>query len=306
MKLWLAVAGVFLAAAILLTIWIVPQRGGLQGPEEQGSDTSPPLLDQPYIRATHWFGEAWPVNFWNTDLESLARDHFQLMIDDGFNTVVFLVPWPGFAPDPTSGELEPERVERLRTLMLLANEMELKTIVRLSYAWDWLDRGSGKRLMQLWLDEDYRLGWLQYIEALWQAVGDVPGLQFGFFSWRICGRLPAWRVQMKTCVDRRRVSPVLRAGWLTATGSSRPVNNTVWISIMKRMSSFLSAVTRPMRCFWNLFPRPGLIVSTSLRESGFRPCRWKSASIVIQSMTVIGSWIGSIIDQAGNCPVPNG
>ena len=149
----------------------------------QLSSNAPLLSDQPYLRAAHWFGEDWPVNFWNTDIESRARADFEKILADGFNTVVLLVPWPGFAPDPRSGQLDQERVDRLLALLRLADEMGLKTVLRISYAWDSLDERSGARLINLWLDEDYYQGWLGYVESVWDAVHEVPGFQFGFFSW---------------------------------------------------------------------------------------------------------------------------
>lgn len=183
MKRSLKIVVPVLAVVLGLAAWILLGLPSESSRESLGQGEGRELSDQPYIRAAHWFGEAWPVNFWHTDLESLARKHFRMMQEDGFNTVVFVVPWPGFAPDPRSGQLDEERVQRLRELMMLADEMGLMTILRISYAWDWLDRSSGERLMQLWLDEEYYRGWLAYIEALWSAVEDVPGFQFGFFSW---------------------------------------------------------------------------------------------------------------------------
>ncbi|NKI34127.1 hypothetical protein HFP89_02970 [Wenzhouxiangella sp. XN79A] len=182
MKRLLLIALVLVPVAIL----VVLQLRTVETPGEAAPSQAVPPPERaadPYIRAAHWFGEAWPVNFWNTELEAIAERDFQRLLDDGFNTVVFLVPWPGFAPDPRSGELDPERVARLRGLMQQADAMGLKTILRISYAWDWIDPGAAERLMQLWQDETHYRAWLDYIEALWQAVGDVPGLQFGFFSW---------------------------------------------------------------------------------------------------------------------------
>lgn len=183
MKRSLILTALALAVVLAMLIGLRPSMDRVGHDRPQVERTLPPLSDQTYLRAAHWFGHDWPVNFWNTDLEAIARDHFEMILDDGFNTVVFLVPWPGFAPDPLSGELDPERVRRLRSLMKLADEMGLKTIVRISYAWDWLDRASGGRLLHLWLDDGHYLGWLEYVESVWQAIEDVPGLQFGFFSW---------------------------------------------------------------------------------------------------------------------------
>ncbi len=172
----------FLLGGLLLLI--AAMNAAAEGAGSSDSQRAEPAFSAlPYIKAAHWFGQAWPVNFWNTDLESIARDQFGLLREDGFNTVVFLVPWPGFAPDPTSGDLDPDRVRRLRGLMLLAHEAGLDSIIRISYAWDWLDRSSGDRLRKLWTHETYYQGWLGHIEALWDEVRDIPGFKFGFFSW---------------------------------------------------------------------------------------------------------------------------
>lgn len=136
-----------------------------------------------YIKAAHWFGNGWPVNFWNTDLEAVALADFEKIKSDGFNTIIFLVPWPGFAPDPTSGNLDQERLSRLRNLMSLAHESGLMSVLRVSYAWDAMDKTSGSRLRSLWLEDESYEGWLGYLDSLWMAVADVPGFQFGFFSW---------------------------------------------------------------------------------------------------------------------------
>lgn len=185
---------VLLAAVLLLGLLLI--RMGLEpaslSDSPPGSTHRAPGLAEaadtvegnaPYLRAVHWFGDAWPVNFWNTDIESRAPEDFQKMIDDGFNTVVFLVPWPGFAPDPHAGVLDEDRVQRLAGLMTLADDMGLKTVLRVSYAWDGMDDVSGQRLLSLWQDESFYQGWLDHLDALWAAVHDLPGFQFGFFSW---------------------------------------------------------------------------------------------------------------------------
>lgn len=137
----------------------------------------------PYVRAAHWFGSGWAVNLWNTDLEERAQSDFSAIKEDGFNTVVLVVPWSGFAPDPRSGDLDARRVERLLGLVRLADRMDLDVIVRVSYAWDSLSRESGERLMGLWLDDFVYRAWLDHLAALWNALQDEPNLLFGFFSW---------------------------------------------------------------------------------------------------------------------------
>lgn len=180
--------GVALVLAVLLLLSLAAIWRSEQSPTERQQESVDALgileqSGQAYLRAAHWFGDGWPVNMWNTDLESRATEDFQRILDDGFNTVVLLVPWPGFAPDPASGRLDEERVSRLAALMRLADEMGLKTVLRVSYAWDSLDDFSHARFINLWLDETLYQGWLDYLEAIWAEVHDIPGLQFGFFSW---------------------------------------------------------------------------------------------------------------------------
>jgi hypothetical protein len=182
--LWLALTTLLIACS--------PQGGnGTAGspstqPQQRQADAPDLARDResmPYVRAAHWFGSGWPVNHWNTNLEAEAEADFRRLKEDGFNTVVILVPWPGFAPDPRSGELDPQRVQRLRGFIRLADSLGLQTILRVSYAWDSLSSKSGDRLYQLWHDDAVYQGWLDHLAGLWQALGEEPNLLFGFFSW---------------------------------------------------------------------------------------------------------------------------
>lgn len=171
----LLIFGVVLAAAVVLVR--IAER------EPQLEPVRICDLQAPYVRAAHWFGGHWAINFWNTNLESRAAADFALLKDDGFNTVVLLVPWPGFAPDPQSGELDMSRVQRLRNLMRLAHDMEMQVILRVSYAYDGLDEERGWRNYRIWLEDEVYEGWLDFLESIWNEVGSEPNLLFGFFSW---------------------------------------------------------------------------------------------------------------------------
>jgi len=172
----------YLAAALLVAVLTVEsyRRAAALDPVALPATAA---KDGDFLRATHWFGDAWAVNFWNTDLEAGAREDFLKARADGFNTIVLLVPWPGFAPDPTSGALDERRVARLLGLMRLADSLGLDIVLRIGYAWDARDAQAGSRLMRVWLEPDYHAGWLAHIESLWAAVADEPNLRFAFFSW---------------------------------------------------------------------------------------------------------------------------
>lgn len=154
---------------------------------QRGTPSDPaalaPRSKADYLRAAHWFGSGWAVNFWNTDLEARARADFNAIKADGFNSIVLLVPWAGFTAEPADGALIADREARLLALIRLAAEMDLKVVLRVSYAWDALARDSAARLTSLWIDPAAYAGWLQHLQALWDLVGKEPNLQFGFFSW---------------------------------------------------------------------------------------------------------------------------
>lgn len=147
------------------------------------------LPETHYVRAAHWFGGEWAINFWNTNLEARAEADFAAIRDDGFNTVVLLVPWPAFAPDPRSGELDMPRVERLRGLIRLAGRMGVQVILRVPYSYDGLDQERGWRNYRVWVEDEVYQGWLDFLESIWREVGSEPNLLFGFFSWE-----DLWRI----------------------------------------------------------------------------------------------------------------
>ena len=59
----------------------------------------PPPERPDYVRATHYFGDGWALNFLQiVDSASLKRDMAQI-VEDGFNTVILVIPWRGLQTD---------------------------------------------------------------------------------------------------------------------------------------------------------------------------------------------------------------
>ncbi len=148
----------------------------VSGPEPVGPGAG-------YLRGAHWFGEGWAVNFWNTRLLERAAEDFAALREDGFNTVVLVIPWAGFTPTASDGRLDANRTRRLAELVDLAEDAGLNVVLRLGYAWDSSVPGAGAWLMQVWLDETVRQAWLRHIAGIWRVVEDRPNVLFGFISW---------------------------------------------------------------------------------------------------------------------------
>lgn len=136
-----------------------------------------------YLRGAHWFGEGWAVNFWNTRLTESAAEDFAQIRADGFNTVVLVVPWPGFVNAPKIGALKESRVAQLEQVLDLAADAGLNVVLRVGYAHDSSVPLSGRWLMRLWYEEPVREGWLEHIADLWQIVKQRPHVRFAFISW---------------------------------------------------------------------------------------------------------------------------
>jgi len=50
-----------------------------------------------YITAATYYGNAWVINFWNSDFSSTDQN-MERIKKDGFNTVVLVIPWREFQP----------------------------------------------------------------------------------------------------------------------------------------------------------------------------------------------------------------
>jgi hypothetical protein len=210
-----AIVAALIAAGASAAWWTQVRR------EQPPTSAVGPIGARPYLRAAHWFGTGWPVNFWNTDLSRRARQDFTALRDDGFNTVVLLVPWAGFAPVANSGELDATRVERLKMVMRVARDLDLRVVLRVGFAWD-ARTTDRSRVLAVWTDAAVYAAWLDYCERLWQAVRDEPNLEFGFISWE-----DLWAVTVLTDADlSQRVKMADSIGyrkWLRANHSLESV-----------------------------------------------------------------------------------
>jgi len=139
--------------------------------------------ERPFLRAAHWFGDGWPVNAWDTSLERRARRDFALIRADGFNTVVIVVPWPGFVPEKRSGELDRDRLRRLKLLIAKARQAGLRVVLRLGYMWDQGTEDSLDWSLALWSDPAVYAAWLDHFASMWKALQHEANLEFGFISW---------------------------------------------------------------------------------------------------------------------------
>lgn len=136
--------------------------------------------------AAHWFGTHWPKNY----LAAFRREHvaadFRRLADDGFDTVVLLVPWGDFQPVPSPCcEYDERAFERLRFLVDEADRAGLKVMLRLGYGWSFHPRFGdvGERQQALLNDPAVREAWLAFLGRIANEIEGDGHVVMSFLSW---------------------------------------------------------------------------------------------------------------------------
>ncbi len=136
--------------------------------------------------ATHLFPHSWAPDFWSSlDLEELDS-YLQQIIDNGFNTVVIVVPWVGFQLNTDPIEYYSPYFQRLSHLIAAIKAKQLQLILRLGYSHDKGPESSPNEFdRQMWVvaNPQVRAAWFDYLDKLWDLVKDQAHVLGGFLCW---------------------------------------------------------------------------------------------------------------------------
>ena len=137
-----------------------------------------------FTKAATYVGNEWPVNFWNSEMNTLQED-FEKIREDGFNAVVIVVPWRQFQPDLSSRRKNQSAYESLSRILDAAEANGLRVVLRAGYTWDCYDPSGNVtvRYRKLRSDESTRKAWLEYLSQLYGAVKDHPAFGDAFLTW---------------------------------------------------------------------------------------------------------------------------
>ncbi len=95
------------------------------------------------VKGTYYFQPKAPVNsFWSWLNIERAKSDFRQLRDDGFNTIILMVPWGLFQPSIHPITYNGKAFHDLNELLTLANSSGLKVILRLG-SHDYIPRGAG-------------------------------------------------------------------------------------------------------------------------------------------------------------------
>jgi len=136
-----------------------------------------------YIKAFTYFGDAWPLNYWNSNLNHADAD-FKEAKADGFNAVILVVPWGEFQPGVNPVRFNDDAYGRLASVCQTAQANGLAVYLRVSYLWDMYpdeQMPGEERARSLLSNDSLAPAWGQYLKRLKDST--QPCGKGYFISW---------------------------------------------------------------------------------------------------------------------------
>ncbi len=140
------------------------------GQESNQSNSSLPH-PQKFIKAVHYFADAWPKTFWQEFEYGKVDADFTQIKNDGFNTVILVVPWKGFEMGfaNSSTTSDAKMYQRLDFLLNKITQHNLDFMLRLGFPHDY-SPNSGTDVYSLctamYENQDYQSKWLDYLNNI--------------------------------------------------------------------------------------------------------------------------------------------
>lgn len=102
---------------------------------DRGKDTSHTQHTDKFIKAAHYFAAAWPKTFWEEFEKSEVDKDLQQIKQDGFNTVILVVPWMGFETEFNNNKTTSNKklYKRFEYLLKKIKNENLDYILRLGF-----------------------------------------------------------------------------------------------------------------------------------------------------------------------------
>jgi hypothetical protein len=145
-----------------------------------------PAQHPEFVRAAHYFADGWALNVWQVMRPARLAGDLKRLVDDGFNTVILVVPWRGFQLDQLEPRYDAFHVRQLYRVLAAAEKAGLSVIVRVAYSHQILQQNTpnGITLAQrLLVDEDTRAAWLHHLARLHRTCSCFRSFRGGFLCW---------------------------------------------------------------------------------------------------------------------------
>ena len=138
-----------------------------------------------YVRSATFFANAWPINFWNSELDHLDNDLHQIK-NDGFDSIILVIPWKEFQPGINPIQYNEYTFDRLHYVMMSAQQVGLNVYTRISYTWDFYNDANEYifyRFFELVSNQIVIDAWMDYARTLYQQLQSYSNFKGAFLTW---------------------------------------------------------------------------------------------------------------------------
>ena len=143
------------------------------------------FIQNGYVKSATYYGDQWPINFWNSEMDYLESDLRQIK-EDGFDSIILVIPWKEFQISTNPIQYSDYAFERLDNVMMHAQQIGLNIFTRISYTWDFYNDGNEYifyRFFDLLRDSNIKSAWLDYAGKLYQQLTGYSCYRGGFLTW---------------------------------------------------------------------------------------------------------------------------
>lgn len=166
----------------------------IKSQSKSDNDTVASYSKEFVTKAVTYVGRNNPLTFWDSArFQDYIREDFKQLVDEGFNTIILIVPWAGFQLNVVPPKYDDFSLNRLEYFLDVALEFNLKIIARVSYphSFNKANEPPGQSRCELVMVKEevvpgFRQGWIDYM----RTINDIfmrpkygKIYQYSFFSW---------------------------------------------------------------------------------------------------------------------------
>lgn len=161
----------------------------LSGCSQDSTSVDVPKTHLSFIKSAHYFSSAWPITFWQEFEEDDVSVELQQIKNDGFNTIVLVIPWRGFETNFENDQTQSNQFlyERLTFMLEAIVAEDLRFILRLGFPHFHMQDKFTYALEQcigIYTEEKTQNQWADYLSKINQSVEPYQSYSVGtLISW---------------------------------------------------------------------------------------------------------------------------
>jgi len=137
-----------------------------------------------YLTAATYYGDAWVLNFWNSDFSSTDQN-MERIKKDGFNSIILVIPWGEFQPGISPIKYNEYAFDRLNYIIEKANSHGLNVVLRIGFVHDYYPEAELPIVERILHLNDVKVynAWLDYVHQIYLNAKNHKNVILAFISW---------------------------------------------------------------------------------------------------------------------------